>query len=170
MAGTLAAGLTLLVIILVAWTWRRGAKARAELAAKYPLPGKMVDVGGYRLHINCQGTAVAGSPTVVMEGGNAESCLTWAAVQPEVAKFTRVCTYDRAGLGWSERSPQPRTITNIADELAALLVGAGVEPPYVLVGHSIGGLFARFYAHLHYRTLSGSSANEFGIGRSWLSR
>ena len=102
---------------------------------------------GYRLHLNCQGAPVPGSPTVVMEGGNAECGLTWASVQPEVARFTRVCTYDRAGLGWSERSPKPRTATNIVDELNALLTQAGVEPPYVLVGHSIGGMFVRLYAH-----------------------
>ena len=107
MAGIIVGGIVLALALLIAWTWARGTQVKAELAAKYPPPGQMVDVGGYRLHINCQGIPVPGRPTVVMEGGNAESCLTWALVQPEVAQFTRVCTYDRAGLGWSERSPKP---------------------------------------------------------------
>jgi pimeloyl-ACP methyl ester carboxylesterase len=105
----------------------------------------MVDVGGYRLHIDCQGDP-EGSPTVVMDAGQGEPCLTWASVQPEVAGFTRVCTYDRAGLGWSERGPKPRTAANIVAELRALLTAAGVEPPYVLVGHSAGGLYLRLLA------------------------
>ena len=149
MTGLVVAGLTLLVIILAGWTWRRGAKAKAELAAKYPPPGRLVDVGGYRLHINCQGATVAGSPTVVIEPGNGDFSLCWSHVQREAAKFTRVCTYDRAGLGWSERSPQPRTAHNLVEGLHALLARSGVEPPYVLVGHSLGGLFVRLYAHEH---------------------
>jgi pimeloyl-ACP methyl ester carboxylesterase len=149
MTGPLVAGLTLLVIILVAWTWRRGAKAKAALAARYPPPGKMVDVGGYRLHINCQGTAVAGSPTVVIEPGNGDFSLCWSHVQREVARFTRICTYDRAGLGWSERGPQPRTAHNLVEGLHTLLARSGVEPPYVLVGHSLGGPLVRLYAHEH---------------------
>jgi pimeloyl-ACP methyl ester carboxylesterase len=84
-----------------------------------------------------------------MVGGNGEPGLTWAAVQPEVAKFARVCSYDRAGLGWSEPSPSPRTAPNMVDELHSLLAGAGVEPPYVLVGHSLGGGLVRLYAHQH---------------------
>jgi len=155
MSGIIVGGLVLLLFLLVGWTWIRGTRAKAELAAKYPPPGQMVDVGGYRLHINCQGIPVSGSPTVVMEGGNAESCLTWALVQPEVARFARVCTYDRAGLGWSERSPQPRTATNIVEELHTLLTRAGVEPPYVLVGHSIGGMFVRLYAHRYPDQVTG---------------
>lgn len=155
MAGLIVGGVVLVLALLLAWTWARGTKAKARLAAAYPPPGQMVDVGGYRLHINCQGAAVPGSPTVVMEGGNAESCLTWASVQPEVAKFTRVCTYDRAGLGWSERSPKPRTASNIVEELHTLLTNAGVEPPYVLVGHSIGGMYVRLYAHEHPDQIAG---------------
>lgn len=84
-----------------------------------------------------------------MEGGNGQPGLTWAAVQPEVARFARVCTYDRAGLGWSEPSPKPRTAGNTVAELHTLLGRAGVEPPYVLVGHSMGGGLVRLYAHEH---------------------
>jgi pimeloyl-ACP methyl ester carboxylesterase len=149
MIGMLVGGTVLLLALLLGLILVLGSRAKARLAATYPPPGRMVDVGGYRLHVNCQGAAVAGRPTVVMETGNAEPCLTWAAVQPEVAKFTRVCSYDRAGLGWSEPSPNPRTAANIVAELHTLLARAGVEPPYVLVGHSIGGMFARLYAHEH---------------------
>jgi len=76
-------------------------------------------------------------------------------VQPEVTKFARVCTYDRAGLGWSERGRNPRTAGNIVKELHLLLEGAGVEPPYVLVGHSKGGLFVRLFAHEYLGEVAG---------------
>src|SRR3972149_6501887 len=111
--GTIVVGIALVVAILVGWTWRRGAKAKAELVAKYPPPGKMVEVGSYRLHINCQGQ---GSPTVMIEAANGDFSLSWGLVQREVAKFTRIYTYDRAGLGWSERSPQPRTAHNLVED------------------------------------------------------
>ncbi len=155
MKGMIAGGIVLLLALLIGLIWVLGSKAKARLAAAYPPPGQMVDVGGYRLHIHCQGESRPGTPTVVLEAPNGEAGLVWAAVQPEVAKFTRVCAYDRAGLGWSERSPKPRTIANITDELAALLAGAGVKPPYVLVGNSIGGLYARAYAHRHPDQVTG---------------
>ena len=149
MTGIIIGGIVLLLALLVGLIGVFGARAKARLAAQYPAPGQMVDVGGYRLHIHCQGDHAPGSPTVVMEGGNAEPGLTWAAVQPEVAKFARVCTYDRAGLGWSEPSPKLRTAGNIVDELHTLLTQAGMKPPYVLVGHSLGGALVRLYAHEH---------------------
>jgi len=152
MAGTIVLGIALVVTILVGWTWQRGAKAKAALAAKYPPPGKLVNVDGYRLHLNCRGQ---GSPTVVIEAGAADCSLAWGPVQREVARFTRVCTYDRAGLGWSERSPQPRTAHNLVEDLHTLLARSGVKPPYVLVGHSLGGLFVRLYAHEHPDQVAG---------------
>jgi pimeloyl-ACP methyl ester carboxylesterase len=135
--------IVLAVTMLIGWVWLFGAKAKARLAAKYPAPGKLVDVGGYRLHINCRGQ---GGPTVVMESGNGNFSLNWGHVPQEVAKFTRVCTYDRAGLGWSDRSPQPRTAHNLVADLHTLLARSGVVPPYVLVGHSLGGMLLRLYA------------------------
>jgi len=115
---------------------------------KHPPPGRLVDVGGYRLHVQCAGPEVAdgGGPTVVMDAGIGECSLGWCLVQPEVAKFARVCTYDRAGLGWSDPAPTARTSRRIVEELHALLVNAGIKPPYVLVGHSFGGLNVRLYA------------------------
>jgi pimeloyl-ACP methyl ester carboxylesterase len=104
----------------------------------------MVDVGGYRLHINCTGE---GSPTVVIESGWGDFSAAWGWVQPEVAKTTRVCTYDRAGMGWSEASPQPRTAREFAKELHTLLEKANEPGPYVLVGHSLGGYTLLVYAH-----------------------
>jgi pimeloyl-ACP methyl ester carboxylesterase len=139
-------GIFLFMAMLLGWVWFLGSKAKARLAAKYPAPGKLVDVGGYRLHINCQGQ---GGPTVVMESGNGNFSLNWGKVPREVAKFTRVCTYDRAGLGWSDRSLQPRTAHNLVEGLYTLLERSGVEPPYVLVGHSLGGMLIRLYAHEH---------------------
>jgi len=154
-AGIVVGGIVLLLALLAGLIWAFGTRAKARLAAKYPPPGQMVDVGGYRLHIHSQGTPVAGRPTVVMEAAHSELGLSWASVQPEVAKFARVCTYDRAGLGWSERSPKPRTAEKIVDELHTLLTRAGIEPPYVLVGHSIGGMYVRLYAHEHPEQVAG---------------
>jgi len=110
---------------------------------KYPPPGQMVDVGGFKLHIHCTGE---GGPTVVLDAGMASSSLDWALVQPEIAKFTRVCSYDRAGMGWSQESPNPRTSSHIVEELHTLLKNAHMPPPYILVGHSFGGINVRLYA------------------------
>jgi pimeloyl-ACP methyl ester carboxylesterase len=143
-AGRIVGVLTTLLIILGGLTWVMGAKAKAELAEQYPPPGQMVDMDGYRLHINCQGE---GSPTVVIEAAGGDFSLSWDQVRQEVATFTRVCTYGRAGLGWSERSPKSHTASNVVEELHSLLTNAGIEGPYVLVGHSIGGLYVRLYAH-----------------------
>lgn len=111
-----------------------------------PPPGRLVDVGGYRMHIYCVGT---GSPAVVLESGLSDSWLSWHKVQPKVAQFTRVCSYDRAGLGWSDSSPKPRTSKVFAEELRSLLQRAKVIPPYVLVGHSMGGYDVRMFTSLY---------------------
>lgn len=109
-----------------------------------PPPGRLVDIGGYRLHLHCTGS---GSPIVVIDSGLGDFSPVWGWVQPEVAKTTRICTYDRAGMGWSERSSEPRTARQFAKELRALLANANEHGPYVLVGHSLGAYTVRVYAH-----------------------
>jgi pimeloyl-ACP methyl ester carboxylesterase len=147
--GIVVGALSLFFCLLVGLSCAGGNRARAELATNHPPPGQMVDMGGYRLHIHCQGADKPGVPTVLLEAGAREFSLVWDRVQGRVAEFARVCAYDRAGLGWSDRGPNPRTVSHVTDELDALLAAAGVEPPYILVGHSMGGLYARYYAHKH---------------------
>jgi pimeloyl-ACP methyl ester carboxylesterase len=115
-----------------------------ELAERaYPPPGEMVDVGGYSLHINCVGQ---GSPTVILDAGSGLFSAQWVRVQRQVSATTRVCAYDRAGMGWSEMGPDPRDAQQITSELHTLLGKAGIEGPYVLVGHSFGGMYMQTYA------------------------
>jgi pimeloyl-ACP methyl ester carboxylesterase len=131
----------LLILAVAGAIYQTIATERAERA--YPPPGEMVDVGGYSLHINCVGQ---GSPTVVLDGGSGEMSAQWVWVQREVSDSTRVCAYDRAGMGWSEMGPQPRDAKQISSELHTLLTKADIEGPYVLVGHSFGGLYMQTYA------------------------
>ena len=127
--------------------------AEAADAKDYPPPGQLVDVGGHRLHINCTGT---GSPAVVIEAGLGDWSTSWAGyVQPEVAKTTRVCTYDRAGLGWSDVSSLPSDAAQFAKELHTLLQNANVPGPYVMVGHSLGGLIVRVFVHDYASEVAG---------------
>ncbi|MFL6466204.1 MAG: alpha/beta hydrolase [Bryobacteraceae bacterium] len=115
-------------------------------------PGRLIQTACGALYLHEQGQ---GSPTVLLESGLAASSLSWALVQPQVAEFTRVCSYDRAGFGWSLPSSKPRTVGNLTAELAMLLKDAGLQPPYVLVGHSFGGLLTRAFAHLHPGDVAG---------------
>jgi pimeloyl-ACP methyl ester carboxylesterase len=115
-------------------------------------PGRLVDIGGYRLHLNCTGK---NGPAVVLIAGAGDFSFDWGLVQPGVSRFARACSYDRAGLAWSDPGPTPRTMLQDAYELHALLRAAGVKPPYVLVGHSIGGLIARVYAEQYPREVAG---------------
>lgn len=114
-------------------------------------PGRLVDIGGYRLHLNCTGK---NGPAVVLIAGAGDFSFDWGLVQPGVSRFARVCSYDRAGLAWSDPGPNPRTMLQDAHELHALLRAAGVKPPYVLVGHSVGGLIARVYAGRYPREVA----------------
>jgi pimeloyl-ACP methyl ester carboxylesterase len=111
---------------------------------RFPAPGRLVAVAEHRLHIHEQGT---GSPAVILEAGIAGSSSGWALVEPGIAQFTRVASYDRAGLGWSDANPAKPSLEQMLGELRVLLSAANVPRPYVLVGHSFGGLLARAYAH-----------------------
>jgi pimeloyl-ACP methyl ester carboxylesterase len=119
------------------------ALASAHDAGTYPAPGVLVDVDGRRMHLNCVGE---GSPTIILDAGLGGSSLDWNLVQPELARTTRTCSYDRAGMGWSDPAPGRRTPEQIATELASLLDRAGIEGPYVLVAHSLAGKNARLFA------------------------
>ncbi len=153
-ASTIIGAIAVVLAFIAGAIWLLGGRAKKRLAAQYPPPGQMVDVGGFRMHIHCQGDPAA-VPAVVMDAANGEPAQVWASVLPAVAEFARACAFDRAGLGWSESSPNPRTLSNYVEEQRTLLARAGVEPPYVLVGHSAGGLYARVYAHLYPGEVAG---------------
>jgi pimeloyl-ACP methyl ester carboxylesterase len=124
---------------MASFTYQRIAEARDR--RRFPAPGRMVDIGGQRLHLV---TAGEGSPAVVIIPALADNVLQWLPVAEEVASETQVCVYDRAEVGWSDPPPRGRrTLDGMADDLYALLDVAGIPPPYVLVGHSIGGVIIR---------------------------
>lgn len=113
------------------------------LASLRDAPGRLIDAGGVRLYLHAVGS---GGPVVVLDAALGATSLSWLLVQDAVARFARTCSYDRAGLGWSARGPLPRTAGRIAEELRVLLENAGEAPPYLLVGHSFGGLVMRVFA------------------------
>src|SRR5882724_20332 len=118
----------------------------------YARPGKLVSVNGFRLNLYCRGS---GSPTVVFDSGWEDWAPSWSKVQPEIAKWTRACSYDRAGAGFSDPGPMPRTSVRIAQELRTALHRAGIAGPYILVGHSFGGDNVRTFADLYMRDVAG---------------
>jgi pimeloyl-ACP methyl ester carboxylesterase len=109
---------------------------------QFPHPGQLTDVGGHQLHLYCTGQ---GTPTVVLEASAAGMSAEWAAVQPAIASTTRVCSYDRAGLGWSEAGDGPFEPAQVSEQLRQLLAGAGQQPPFVLAGHGFGAALARLH-------------------------
>ena len=112
---------------------------------RFPQRGRSVQAGKLRLNLDCSGS---GSPTVILDSGMGVPAVGWAMVQPEVAKFARVCSCDRAGYGWSEVGPKPRTSLQIAKDFRTLLVASGEKSAYVLVGHSFGGHNIRVFTRL----------------------
>jgi pimeloyl-ACP methyl ester carboxylesterase len=131
-----------LILAGIVYQWIGSVRCRRVFAA----PGMLVDIGGRRLHCRCEGE---GAPPVVLEAGIAASSLSWSIVQPAIAPFTRTCSYDRAGLAWSDPGTRTRSLASFAGELRLLLERVGIPPPYVLVGHSFGGLIVRAFAY-HY--------------------
>lgn len=143
-----AALLVALVLVQSASLLAQGGAIPARPAP----PGRLVDIGGYRLHLHCTGS---GSPTVVLLHGFADFSFTWALVQPGVAQVTRVCSYDRAGNAWSDPGPPPRGLQRISEELHSLLERSGERGPFILVGHSWGGLIPRLYLPQHPEDVAG---------------
>lgn len=135
----IAASFVILLVSLAAWN----ASAAGWQHYRNPVPGEFHVVTGYQMHIDCRGT---GSPTVVLEAAASAPWSEWRKVQPELSRITRICSYDRAGHGWSEPRPGNRDAATIVRELHSLLDAAGIRPPLVLVGHSAGGLYIREYA------------------------
>lgn len=135
---------TTIFIVVLAITGMIYQTAASEADRKnFPPPGNLIDVGGFKMHIYCVGEE---SPTVILETLSGGTSSYWGWVQPEVAKDARVCVYDRAGRGWSEPDPEPQSLARTVRNLHTLLVNANIQGPYVLAGHSIGGIYVRQFA------------------------
>lgn len=151
--------ITALLVVVSDWHQMdaQAQRRRTGIAAghQYSPPGRMIDIGGYKLHVNCDGKASKGKPTVILLHGLGGFSFDWALVQPRVARFARVCSYDRAGQAWSDPGRKPRGPLKSATELRALLTNAGIKPPYVLVGHSLGGIIARVFASQYPNDVGG---------------
>ena len=126
----------------------------------YPPPGVLVNVDGYKMHIYCMGK---GSPTIILDTAGGGSSVDWALIQPKLAEQTRVCAYDRAGFGWSDPSPAPRTMAQQVNELHALLRGANEQGPYIYVGYSYGARVARVFAATYPNEVAGMVLMDAGI-------
>ena len=142
--GRIFLGVLLLFVGVILYLLVREAVVRNKYRAEYPPPGQMVSLETHDIHLYCVGT---GSPTVVFESDlDQYGSLSWDSVQGEIGKYTRACSYDRAGIMWSEPGPRPRDGKTIAAELKTVLENAGEEGPYVLVGHAFGGAYVRIFA------------------------
>lgn len=165
------AALALLGLILAGVIYQELA-TRADRRA-FPPPGQLVDVGGFKLHILCTGVNT-GTPTVILDTLSGGSLVNWGWVQPEIARGTRVCSFDRAGFGWSEPDPEPESAARAVRNLHTLLANAQVAGPYVLVGHSKGGIYARAYAAAYPADVAGlalvdsASPRQFERHPEWL--
>lgn len=174
-------GIVILLLVLIGATYQGVATALER--RRYPHPGRLIDIGGHQLHIHCSGQ---GTPTVVLESPVTAMSSVWAWVQTDVAKVTRVCSYDRTGLGWSESGDAPFTPQAVAPELNALLVKADEHGPYVVAGAEFGAALATLYAARYpadtaalvlvnppgaYNTRGGSKpSSDFVTMSPWLAR
>jgi len=121
----------------------------------FPSPGRCINLSGQSLHLHCTGEKQAGKPLILLEAGTACWSYYWRLVQPEIAKFARVCSYDRAGLGWSSGGQKPRSAQKITAELHSALQEGDEPSPYIIVGHSFGGIFARDFARAYPNEIAG---------------
>lgn len=160
-SGRILFGLVILIMVLAYLGMFYQAAGEARDRRDYPPPGELIDVGGYRLHIYCIGE---GAPTVILDSMADGWSVNWIRVQTRVAQVTRVCAYDRVGLGWSDPAPtQPRDALQGALELHALLSNAGVAGPYVLAGHSYGVHVVRVFASRYPDEVAGMVWVDPGI-------
>lgn len=144
------------ILILLALTGvAYEALGRSRDARRFPQHGRSVQAGRIKLNLDCTGDRSPGRTTIVLDSGLGAPALGWILIQPEVAKFARVCSYDRAGYGWSDPGPEPRTSSQIAKELKAVLDAAAERPPYVMVGHSFGGFNVRVFTSLYPGEVAG---------------
>lgn len=165
---------TMLAVLIWGGTWTipsfaQEAKKPQVTDPVYTAPSRLVDVDhGRRMNIYCTGS---GTPTVILDSGLGDSTISWAMVQPKISARTKTCSYDRAGLGYSDASSRPSTVGNIVDDLQALLKAADVPPPYVLVGHSAAGMNIRVFADRYPEEVAGlvpvDSSHEDQAPRFW---
>lgn len=159
-------GIALFLLALIAIAYFVGQYARTKLASTYPPPGKMISQTQHRLHVNCQGQ---GPVSVILEAGLNEFSVHWYRVQSLLAQHTKTCSYDRAGLGWSEVSHNPSTLQNMVNDLEVVIQSVNQGRPLILVGHSYGSLIVRRYAQLHPENIRAlvlvDPANEFMADR-----
>jgi pimeloyl-ACP methyl ester carboxylesterase len=124
-------------------------------ARNYPPTGELVEVEGRTLHVHIEGTPKEGVPTVIIETGIFDCSCSWKLVRSKLAEKTQVFSYDRAGYGWSPRGTCPRTFQRIGKELQSVLESKGIKPPYLLIGHSLGGPLVRYFHSQHPRDVAG---------------
>lgn len=151
------------ILMVLAAVFANGCSTRSPTAREYAPPGSLIDIGGRKLHLYCTGT---GSPTVILMAGGGAFSIDWALVQPKVAQDTRVCSYDRAGLAWSDPGPADETVEQTVSDLHILLKNAGERDPYLLVGASIGGIYIQAYQRAFPKEVAGlvftNSSNRIG--------
>jgi pimeloyl-ACP methyl ester carboxylesterase len=139
------------------------AQVCAQNPQQFTPPGRLIDIGGRRLHLNCTGR---GTPTVVLMAGGGAFSIDWALVQPSVAEGTRVCSYDRAGLAWSDPGPADETVEQTVSDLHRVLKNSREKGPYVLVGASVGGIYIQAYEREFPKEVAGlvfsNSSNRIG--------
>jgi pimeloyl-ACP methyl ester carboxylesterase len=154
----------LMIVVLIGLAVATELQAQPRVSQDYPPPGRLISIGKRKLHLNCSGK---GTPTVILMAGGSAFSIDWALVQPKVAETTRVCSYDRAGLAWSDSGPANETVEQTVSDLHALLQAAKERGPYVLVGASIGGIFIRAYQQAFPNEVAGlvftNSSNRVGM-------
>ena len=133
-------------------TYFAGQSARAEMLAQNPPPGELIDIGGRNIHLHCLGE---GSPTILLEAGLNEFSVQWARIQAQLKETNRVCRYDRAGLGWSDVAELDLSVERAVSDLQEALTGANEQGPYLLVGHSFGGVNVRLFANQYPQAVAG---------------